>query len=153
MSNESFQKVFHNAFVLGFHWCLLAFYVWLDATWVYFQSARKVSRIFHYRKYLSNSSLVWLCHYSYFVWYACEEMQLSLKPCSCAMENYVLYLSDICVHCLHKHFIIIIILSLCVSICIYVCTYVCITMFWEYWEPILDLTDFMFPLCNEFSGY
>ena len=70
-------------------------------------------------------------HYSYFVWYVCREMQLSLTPCSCAMENYVLYLSDICVHCLHNHFIIIIILSLreSVYICMRVCTYVSITMY------------------------
>ena len=154
MSNESFQKVFHNAFELGFHWCLLAFYVWYDTTWVYFLAASKVSRIFNYRKYESNISQVWFCLYSYFVWYLCREMQLSLTPCSCAMENYVLYLSDICVHCLHNHFIIIIIVSLrvSVSICIRVCTYVCITMYWQYWEPILDLTHFTFPLCNKFSG-
>ena len=42
MSNESFQKVFHNALELGFHWCLLAFYVWYDTTWVYFLSDSKV---------------------------------------------------------------------------------------------------------------
>ena len=128
MSNESFQKVFHNAFELGFHWCLLAFYVWYDTTWVYFLSDSYL--VFFNIENINQTFLEYdFCHYSYFVWYVCREMQLSLTPCSCAMENYVLYLSDICVHCLHNHFIIIIIVSLrvSVSICIRVCGRTCVS--------------------------